>query len=138
MSLIELKSRPSATDLRWFGPILLVFVAMIGTIAYFRFDAPRVAVTLWSVGAVVPALYFAVPALRIPIYQLWMTVFFPVGWTVSHVVLLVLFYGIVTPTALIMRLVRYDPMKRRWDPKAASYWTEHRTGGETSRYLKQH
>ena len=138
MSVLELKGQPSRSDLRWFGPILVVWVAMMGAIAYFRFDAPRVAMILWIAGGVFPLLYFAVPPLRIPLYLGWMRVFFPVGWTISHVVLLVLFYGIVTPTALVMRLVRYDPMKRRWDRAAKSYWTEHRTGGETSRYLRQY
>ena len=138
MAVIELKHRPSRSDLHWFGPIFVAFVALIGTLATYRFDAPRVGIAVWTIGAVLGALYFAIPALRIPFYQTWMRLFFPLGWTISHLVLAVLFFGIVTPTALIMRLVRYDPMKRKWDREAPSYWTEHRTGDDTSRYLKQH
>lgn len=137
MSVIELKSRPSRSDLRWFGPILLVWVALVGAIAYFRFDAPRVATILWIVGAPFPLLYFAVPAFRIPMYLGWMRALFPIGWLVSHLVLAMLFYAVVTPIALILRLARHDPLKRRWNRSATSYWTEHRTGGDASRYLRQ-
>jgi hypothetical protein len=138
MAMIERNNRPSRRDLLWFRPILLLFVGVVGAVATWRFDAPGVGAVLWAVGAPFVLVYFAVPPARIPIYRLYMAVFFPVGWTISHVVLLVLFFGIVTPTAFVMRLLRYDPMKRRADPDAASYWTDHRTGGGTSRYLKQH
>ncbi|MBZ0267117.1 hypothetical protein K8I85_03095 [bacterium] len=138
MAMIERAGRPSPRDLRWFGPILLFFVGVLGSMAMWRFDAPRVGVALWALGAPFVVLYFALPPTRIPIYRAYMALFFPVGWTISQAVLLVLFFGIVTPTALLMRLFRYDPMKRRADPEAGSYWIDQRTGGETSRYLKQH
>ena len=138
MAILELASRPSRRDLAWFGPILLVVFAMFGAMAWFRFDAPRVAVALWAFGAVVGLLYFAIPALRIPLYLAWMRLVFPLGWTISHVVLAVLFFLVVTPIALVMRIVRHDPLKRRWDRSASSYWTDHRTGEEISRYLRQY
>ena len=84
-----------------------------------------------------PAVYFAVRPFRIPIYLAWMRLFFPLGWTVSHLALAVLYFAVVTPMALVMRLLRYDPMSRRWDASARTYWVEHRTGGEPSRYLRQ-
>lgn len=137
MSVVERKARPSRNDLRWFGPILLVWVALVGAIAYFRFDAPRVAAVLWIAGAPFPLLYGMVPALRVPMYLGWMRLFFPLGWLVSHLVLAVLFYLVVTPVAVIVRLFRHDPLHRRWDPSVRSYWTEHRTGEDVSRYLRQ-
>lgn len=136
--MIERNNRPSRRDLVWFGPILLAFVGIVGAIATWRFDAPGVGRTIWATLLPFVLVYFALPPTRIPIYRLYMAVFFPVGWTISHLVLLVLFFAVVTPTALLMRLFRYDPMKRRKDPDADSYWTDHRTGGGTSRYLKQH
>lgn len=136
--MIERNHRPSRRDLLWFGPILLAFVGIAGAIATWRFGAPGVGRAIAGIGLPLVLVYFALPPTRIPIYRLYMAVFFPVGWTISHLVLLVLFFAIVTPTALLMRLFRYDPMKRRAEPERDSYWTDHRTGGGTSRYLKQH
>jgi hypothetical protein len=137
MSAVERNTRPGRTDLKWFGPILAVLFVIVGLIAMFRFDAPGVAKVVWAVGVPFVVAYFAVPALRIPIYVGYMTLVFPLGWLVSHVVLAVLFFLIVTPTALVLRIVRYDPLKRRWERQATSYWTDHRTGGDVSRYLRQ-
>jgi hypothetical protein len=137
MAVLEIKNRPSRRDLAWFGPILLAAVAIFGGVAWFRFDAPRAAVWIWAIGGAISGLYFAVPALRIPVYLGWMRLFFPIGWMISHLVLAVLFFLVVTPTAMVLRLVRYDPLKRRWDRSATTYWTDHRTGEETSRYLRQ-
>ena len=135
--MIEINRKPSNRELGWFGLIVLVFFGVVGAIAFFKFSAATVAYVLWSVGAGLTLLFYAIRPIRGPFYLAWMRLFFPIGWTVSTGVLVVLYYGVVTPIALLMRIVRYDPMKRRPDPTATSYWTEHRTGGDPSRYLRQ-
>lgn len=136
--MIEINPRPSPRDLRWFGFILPVFFGAVGASLRFKFGHPDAAWALWGVGLAVTVAYARVRALRFPLYQGWMHLFFPLGWTVSHAVLVVVFYGVVTPVALLMKLVRYDPMNRRWDRGAATYWTERRTEGGLSRYLRQY
>ena len=38
--------------------------------------------------------------------------------------LLVLSYGLmILPLGIFLRIFRKDPMQRKWDPEAASYWT---------------
>jgi hypothetical protein len=137
VSIIELNRKPSPTDLRWFGFILVVFFGILGTVAWLRFGRLDVAWILWPVGVGLATVYFAVRPLRIPMYLGWMRLFFPLGWTISHAVLLVLYFFVVTPIGLVMRVMRYDPMARRLDPGAPSYWVEHRTGGDPARYLRQ-
>jgi hypothetical protein len=72
-----------------------------------------------------------------PLFVGWMVVAFPVGWLVSTLVLLVLFYGLVTPVALFFRLVGRDALDRRLAPGQNSYWEEKPAAGEPSRYLRQ-
>jgi len=63
---------------------------------------------------------------------------FPVGFVVSHVVLAVVFYGVLTPIGLIMRIFGYDSMKRRFDADTDSYWVERDPSGtEPTRYFRQ-
>jgi hypothetical protein len=135
--VIELTGRPSRHDLRWFGFIVPVFFAVVGSIAGFRFDAFGTAYVLWGLGAILTVVYVAVRPLRIPFYLGWMRLFFPLGFAVSHLVLILLYYGVVTPIAVMMRLVGYDPLRRKRDRRASTYWVEHRTGGDPSRYLRQ-
>ena len=44
--------------------------------------------------------------------------------------------GIVV-IGLLVRLFGYDPMQRKLEPEAKTYWLEHRTGGNPSSYFRQ-
>jgi hypothetical protein len=136
--VIDLDRRPSKRDLQWFGYILPVFFAALGASLRFKLGHPGAAWAAWGAGLALGTAYALVRALRFPLYRAWMRLFFPLGWTVSHAVLVVVFFGVVTPVALAMKLVRYDPMRRRFERSAATYWTERRAGGGLSRYLRQY
>ena len=56
---------------------------------------------------------------------------------INHVVLGFVYYLAVTPIGLIMRLVGYDPMKRRFDSSAESYWIARKPGRGPSSYFQQ-
>ncbi len=47
----------------------------------------------------------------------------PIGYVVSHVVLAVIFFGVLTPTGLLLRFFKGDPIHRRWERGRASYFT---------------
>ena len=46
------------------------------------------------------------------IYVGWMILAFPIGWTISQVILVVMFFGLFTPIGLIFRLLGRDPLHR--------------------------
>jgi hypothetical protein len=48
---------------------------------------------------------------------------------VSPVIMGLLFFVAVTPTALIMRLAGKDPLRLRFDPEARTYWIDRRPPG---------
>ena len=61
---------------------------------------------------------------------------FPIGWTVSQFMLLVLFYVVFTPVALVFRLMRRDALGlRRRD--AASYWAVKPGAARAEDYFRQ-
>jgi hypothetical protein len=41
--------------------------------------------------------------------------------------LLVLFLVVFVPSGLLLRIVGADPLSRRWDPRASSYWRSRST-----------
>jgi hypothetical protein len=61
------------------------------------------------------------------------------GYFVSRAILLIVFYLVLVPTGLIMRTVGRDPMERKWDPQAQSYWIKKEPEEDSSieRYQKQ-
>jgi hypothetical protein len=128
---------PSRSELRWFGVVVLGVFAVLGALAWWRFDAPGAARILVGVGLGFAALYYALPPLRIPLWMAWMKLFAPVGWLVSHALLALIYFGLVTPMALVMRIFGRDRLALRPGRRAASYWSEHDPAGDVDRYFRQ-
>ena len=137
MSHFRVNRNPSPRDLRWFGLLLPLFVALVGAIARWQFGAPAAATGIWSVGGALAALYWLAPPLRRPILVGWMYAALPIGWTVSHLMMGVVYFAVVTPIGLLSRLVRGDTLHRRLDRNARSYWIERPRRSGTRRYLRQ-
>ena len=137
MAIIEIKE-PTPGDLKWFGPLFLLFFGLIGGLLVWRGGSMNVAYALWGFAAVVVAVYYAMPALQRRIYLGWIYGVYPIGYVLSHVIMGIVFYLVVTPVGLIMRATGRDPMTRTFDRNAKSYWVEHRTGGrDPSSYFRQ-
>ena len=42
-----------------------------------------------------------------------------------RILLTLLFYAVLTPVAVLLRVLRIDVMGRRFDERAGSYWRQH-------------
>ena len=135
--MIEINRNPSPRELFWFGLLLALFAGLVGAVARYQFGAPAASKAIWIGGAALTALFFMIPPLRRPLYLAWMYAAFPIGWTVSHLVLAAVFFLAVTPVGLLMRLLGHDPMRRRPDPKAATYWEPREGEPDSKRYFRQ-
>jgi hypothetical protein len=131
--LIEINWTPSTREVRQFAGFVAVFAALVGGLLVYRSGAWNAATIVWVIGVAVAAVGLAAPRLIKPLMVGWMLAAYPIGWTVSWVVLLATFYGI----ALIMRVFRYDPLDRRIDAEAATYWVEHDQAAGPAAYFRQ-
>ena len=73
------------------------------------------------------ALFFLVSGLFIqqvlrPIFIGWMKFALILGWLNTRLVLGVIFYLVVTPVGLILRMLGKDPLDRKMDRSTGSYW----------------
>jgi hypothetical protein len=137
MSLLRLNTTPTPRDLRLFSALWLLFLAGLGALAW-RGDLPGLAVTLWCAGAVGGAagLLFP-PAMRL-VYLGSVYAAFPIGFVVSHLALGAVYYLVLTPTGLIMRLLRHDPLERRFEARKKSYWKKRSPSRPAASYFRQH
>ena len=137
MSLVRIDFNPSRRQLAVFAVAWLVFFGAIGGAAFLRNGSPTAAAILWGVAAGVPAIGWAVPAVLRLAYIGMSCLAFPIGLVVSYVILVALYYLLFTPIGLLMRLCGYDPMCRRFDPAAPSYWVPREADDGASRCFRQ-
>jgi len=135
--MITINRNPSRRELLVFGLLLAVFFTLAGFAARGKFDSPSAARILWIGGGALTLLHFAAPPVRRHLYLGWMYAAYPIGWTVSHLLLGITFYLVITPVGLLLRILGRDPMSRKPDPSAATYWVEHRPDRDPSRYFRQ-
>jgi hypothetical protein len=71
------------------------------------------------------------------IYVGWMVLAFPIGWTISQLILLAMFFGLFTPIGLTFRLLGRDTLRRARRPELESYWEPKPASTDLRRYFKQ-
>ena len=137
MAVIQINRNPSRRELAWFGAIFAVFFAIVGALARWQFGTTATSTVIWIAAGSTTVLYYLLPSLRRPLYLGWMYLAFPIGWVISHVILAIVYYVVFTLTGLVLRLLGRDPLQRRFEPDAPTYWVEHRPGGKPARYFRQ-
>ena len=107
---------------RSFGYVFAMVFAVIGLFPLWRLEAPRWwCLAIAALFAVFAALF---PHLLHPLNRVWLALGKLLHKIVSPLVMGAVFFLVVTPTALIMRLRGRDLLSRRWHPEQSSYWIE--------------
>lgn len=127
MSLVRINRNPTPKQLNQFGFVWLGFLSFFGIMAWFKFDEPSLAKGLWVAAIVVPVIGWSAPAFMRLVFLGMSYAAWPIGFVVSHLVLALVYYLVMTPIGLVMRLFGYDPMTRQRDPDGGSFWIA-RTG----------
>ncbi len=137
MAVVDIKWNPSRKELRVFAVLQVVFFAVIATVVYNKSGLTTLPTAIVSVSAVVGVIGFFVQPFMRAIYVVWMLAVWPIGLVVSHVVLAVVFYLVLTPIGIIMKLCGRDPMERKFDENASTYWIPRQQETGTRRYFRQ-
>lgn len=128
---------PSGRDLNILALLFLVIPCLIGS--YTAFWKGSANGYIWIAAGVVLAVCRLIPPVFRAIYAFWFGFSIVLGYFVSRIILTVVFWLVMTPTGLIMRVTGKDPMDRKLDPGAPSYWKPREPATDTSieRYEKQ-
>ena len=104
---------------------------------YWSFGNLPFAGTLWTVGVVLCAIFYVIQPLRIVFYRAWMRLFYPLGWFVSRTLFAAVYFLVITPMGVAIRLIGYDPLNKKKINGVDSYWRERQKVMPILRYFRQ-
>jgi len=116
------KQRTASIQLRRFGLTISGGLVLLGLLSWFR-GHTTVPVLFWTIAAVLFLLALIFPRLLLPIEKAWMGLALVLAWVNTRIILTFLFYAILTPIGMVMRLFR-DPLDRRLHDGRVSYWVQ--------------
>jgi Saxitoxin biosynthesis operon protein SxtJ len=137
MRWTDIRFQPNRSTLRQFAGLWLVFFGGVALWQALVKGHPSLGLSFAALALVVGLAGLTRPEWVRFIYVGWMVLAFPIGWTVSQVMLLVMFYGLFTPIGLVFRLIGRDPLDRTRPSRRESYWVPKPTPADLRRYFKQ-
>lgn len=138
MPLIEIDWSPGRRQLRVFGlSALAASIVLAGVFVWLWGLAIVWAVVALATGAAILLLSLAWPGAARIVYVALSAIGLPVGFVVSFVLLAVFYFLLLTPVALLFRLIGRDSLHRRFDRAADSYWIARKPTAGLDRYFHQ-
>jgi flagellar biosynthesis protein FlhB len=116
-----MRPAPALPSNRSFGWTFTVVFVLVGLYGLWRGGAASWVLALAALMAVVTLTR---DTWLTPLNRAWMKFGELLGRVVSPVVLGLIFFGVFTPFAVVMRLFGRDAMCRKWDAAAPSYWVK--------------
>jgi hypothetical protein len=135
MQWSDIEWQPPSRKLRQFAGLWLAFFGALAVWCWVA-DHRQVAILLGILALGLGGTGLAAPGAIRLVYVGWMVLAFPLGWTLSHVLLAIVYYGVFTPIGIIFRVIGRDALHlRRRD--CASYWVARPEPESVRRYFEQ-
>lgn len=112
-------------EIRSTGLVVGIALAVLGVLQILlhgKLSRPPAITILFSASALLLVLAALAPGLLRPFHWAWMKLALAIGWVMNRVLLGITFYVLFTFTALIMRLIGRDALRRSRRPPGDSYW----------------
>ena len=135
--MIEIQWNPERKQLRQFAGIWFpAFCALIGWIIGKKTGHWEVVEVGWAICGVLALAGLIYPAAIRPVFVGLILLTFPIGWVVSHLLLGAIFYLLVTPIGLVLRMTGHDPLHLK-PPTGDSLWKTPVGKTDPASYLRQ-
>ena len=77
------------------------------------------------------------PKAVLPVYIGLTILAYPIGFVLSHVIMGTLWFLIISPIGIAFKILGKDPLERKWDPDAETYWLDCAPPRPKESYFKQ-
>ena len=114
------QSRLTEHEGRRFGLTLGIGFLFLAVLFWVR-SSPVVATGFLGLGAIALSIGLVCPTRLTPVRRVWMTVTHAIGGVTTPVLLGLVYFLVITPTGLMLRLLRRSPLHHV--DVAGSYWT---------------
>jgi multisubunit Na+/H+ antiporter MnhG subunit len=120
------KKRDELKDLRQFGMVLAAILIVFGSIHFLRH---RIVPAGWfcGIGMIVLCLGLLAPGLLKNVYAVFLKLAHALGWFNTRAILIIIYFLLLTPIALIMKMFGKDPLNRKIYKGELSYWVKRQT-----------
>ncbi len=135
MRLIQINWNPSDQQLRQFGFVPMIALPLAG----WFWSGVGTGAFCAAIGAgVVTALVgLAQPRALKPAFLALSVAAAPIGMVVSELILLSVFFMVILPTGIVLRLLGRDLLQRHFDRQASTYWEPKKQPSGPVSYLRQ-
>ena len=114
---------PQLPSNKKFGLLFALIFVALALYAYSKNESTLIIGLLLLLSSVFLISSFFYQSLLSPLNKAWFMLGLTLGKIVSPIVLGIIFFGLITPIALIARLLGRDELKLK-RPKKSSYWSE--------------
>lgn len=134
MALIEINWHPTNRQLRQFAGLCWLALPSLG---YLWGGNWPVVGGLAAIGSCLAVLGYIQPAFIRPLFLAIILVTMPIGFVVGELALVLIYFLLVLPLAMVFRLMGRDALLRRREPTAQSYWRDKQQPKSIASYYRQ-
>lgn len=136
MLIEEIKHiKESKKDLRNFGITIGSVLLIIGALLFWFEKSAWV--FLLIIGLILILSAFLFPIILKPLNKLWMILAIILGWIMTRVILIILFYIILTPIGLVAKIFKKDFLNLKISKNQNTYWEKRELKNDLANYEKQ-
>jgi hypothetical protein len=107
-------------DLKKFSITMFVALVIIGTVVFLKNKNGYS--WYYLSGGIILSLGMLAAKLLKPVYLAWMRLAFVLSWINTRLILFIIFYFIIAPMGIVMRLFGVDLLDRKINKNGTSYW----------------
>lgn len=139
----EVNWNPDRNGLRTFAKSITIgmplVALMLGTFGRLRTHSwPAWTWWLAGIGFTVGVLLWLLPQIARPCYVVWNGLGCAVGFVTSNTAVIAIYFLVVTPIGLLLRLSGRDPLRLRGGRERNTYWEDAEKTGDATRYFRQY
>jgi len=135
--MMKINTDRSPRELRLFALGWIVLIGVVGAMIWRHSGSTDYSVLVWTGGGAIGVAGLVAPAVIRPVYLALAYGTFPIGWTVLHFLMAVVYFIIVSPTGLLLRLTGRDPLQLKRDRSVESFWLDRKVPTDKGRYFRQ-
>jgi hypothetical protein len=122
---------------QWMGVIVPLVSGLVYAAARYATQPAAVAIAAAAALVVLGIVVWFHPDFGNRFYKTWSLLFLPLAWSVSTLLLVLVYFGVLTPIGLVLRMLGRDPMHREFNRDATSYWVKRDEAVDSDRYFRQ-